>query len=392
MINNLSFTIKPIPKVCFGEKKLDQLPEIAGKSGSNLLIITGRSSFAATDSWTELQEKFKQNGNTLYTAAIGGEPTPADIDTIVDDNRQNRVSCVIAIGGGSVLDTGKAVAAMLEEEGPVKEFLEGVGTKPPSGRTKPFIAVPTTSGTGSEATANSVITQMGENGFKKSLRHDNFIPDIALIDPELTTGCSAALTAACGMDCFTQLVEGYLSTNSSPYTDSLAIQAISSFYPAIQLCFKQPDNIEARAAVSYSAFISGVVLANAGLGTVHGCAPNLGSMFGVPHGVACGTLMVSANRVTLDKLTRQAENQLALKKYANLGKTLSKEENKSDDYYQEQFIELLNQLTSFLEIPSLSELNIPKDSLPVVAEKTANKNNPVALNQEEVLELLKMRY
>lgn len=387
-----SFTIKPVPRVLFGPGNIEQLPTLTKVIRPRLLVITGKSSFTSTATWSRLQEQFSSKGISIFTAAVSAEPSPADVDSITANNRPNRISSVISIGGGSVLDTGKAVAAMLTEEGAVKEYLEEVGTRAPSGTTLPFIAVPTTSGTGSEATANSVISQMGKNGFKKSLRHDNFIPDIALIDPELTVGCSKEQTAACGMDCFTQLVEGYLSTAGSPYTDSLALEAISAIFPALQTSYRQPQNIEARSAMSYGAFISGVVLANAGLGTVHGCAPVLGSMFGIPHGVACGTLMLSANRITLKKLEAEQKNTQALQKYTALGKAVSNKEKVTDAYYRQLFIEQLAKLTEAVRIPSLSTLGIPSSALVDIAEKTGNKNNPIPLTREDILQMLEERF
>ncbi len=394
MIPSTPFTVKPIPTVYFGVGETAKLPAIITSLSSQLLLITGEKSFISTQLYQKMREKLAEDKTEVFHARISDEPTPEDIDKITGRHQDKNIDCVVAIGGGSVLDTGKAVAAMLKENCSIIEVLEDIGSRQPSGKTLPVIAVPTTSGTGSEVTANSVITKAGDNGFKKSLRHVNFIPSIALVDPQLTISCPKYITAACGMDCFTQLVEGFLSINASPFTDSLALEAIKQCYPALTTCYLDLGNIEARTALSYSAFISGIVLTNAGLGTVHGCAPILGSISNIPHGTVCGTLMATANRATLKKLRRlKTDDALhSLNKYTLLGQITSDKTNKSGQYYQDSFIAALESLTEFLKIPALSSLNIPKEQLEIIASKSTNKNNPAWLNEEEILQMLEESY
>src|SRR5208337_3331750 len=215
--------------------------------GNDILLVAGGSSFISSKSCEFLLNTFDLTGIRYHLDSISREPSPEMIDHIVIRHRNDRIKLVIAIGGGSVLDAGKAISAMLYKQESVAEYIEGIGNGNHPGTKIPFIAVPTTSGTGSEATKNAVISQVGKNGFKRSLRHDNFIPDIAILDPELTLSCSQALTAACGMDCFTQLVESYLSEKSFTYTDALALEGILLLKNSLIRAWKWGQDLEARA-------------------------------------------------------------------------------------------------------------------------------------------------
>jgi alcohol dehydrogenase class IV len=222
----LNFNFARIPEIHFGPGKIDSLPDLVLRYGSTVILLTGASSFRKSDKFDYLVKSFKNKSIQFFLNEINREPTPEDINSICREYSDTPVDVVVAIGGGSVLDAGKAISAMLGKTDPVEIYLEGVGTKGHDGSKIPFIAVPTTAGTGSEATKNAVLTRLGENGFKKSMRHNNFVPDIALVDPELSLNCPSAVTAACGMDAFTQLLESYVSTNSSPLTDALAYSGI----------------------------------------------------------------------------------------------------------------------------------------------------------------------
>jgi len=210
----------------FGPGKIDQLPKLARFYGKNLLLITGAKSFQESDQWPQLLKQLKKKSINIFQAMVTTEPSPLIIDEIVTRYQDQKIGVIAAIGGGSVIDAGKAVAAMMTKEESIIEYLEVVGNRSHDGKKVPFIALPTTSGTGSEGTKNAVISQVGENGFKLSLRHDNFVPDIAIIDPELTLNCPPKTTAACGMDALTQLLESLVSTQASIMTDSLALGAL----------------------------------------------------------------------------------------------------------------------------------------------------------------------
>jgi alcohol dehydrogenase class IV len=297
---------------------------------------------------------------------------------------------VVAIGGGSVLDAGKAIAAMLPLNESVKDYLEGVGTKAHPGVKIPFIAVPTTAGTGSEATKNAVLSETGENGYKKSLRHNNFVPDVAIIDPKLTLGCPPAITAASGMDAFTQLLESYLSTAANPITDALAYEGLKYISASLVPAYKDGPNLQARTAMALAAYLSGITLANAGLGLVHGFASSVGGYFNVSHGVICSTLMASANTITVQKLRTEKNNTAALAKYTATGKLFAGTDNRSDDYYIDFLLAHIGHLTRELKIPGLKQSGIASTDFKKIIQASDNKNNPAILNHEEMEEVLAM--
>ena len=245
--------------------------------------------------------------------SIPGEPSPEDIDNAVKSLDNEGIDLVVGIGGGSVLDAGKAISAMMHKPESVVRFLEGVGDMEHPGTKLPYIAIPTTSGTGSEATKNAVISKIGINGFKKSLRHDNLVPEIALIDPELTLNCPPEITAASGMDCFTQLTEAYLSDKSNEYTDALAMEGLKAIKLSLKRCCADGQDIEARTGMSFAALTSGICLANAGLGVVHGFASSVGGMYNIPHGLVCGTLMAKSNEINVRELRKNPGNHDCLK-------------------------------------------------------------------------------
>jgi len=384
------FNVKPTPNLCFGPGKLSRLAMLLKHFGSRLLIVIGGHSFISGSHWPGLRCDLLDHGFTFDLVHITGEPSPRDIDTICEKFSPGTIDAVIAIGGGSVLDAGKAVSAMLVENRPVAYFLEGIGIATPTGRKVPFVAVPTTSGTGSEATNNAVISSIGEIGFKKSLRHDNYIPDIALIDPTLTASCPRALTVACGMDTFTQLVEAYLSTSSSPFTDTLSLAGIQCVLRSLETTCNDGRDLAARTDMAYASYLSGIVLANAGLGTIHGFASAIGGFFTIPHGVVCGTLMAESNRAALMRLRHTGENPAALGKYANLGRMVGSEPI-PDEQAQDLFITYLDALTEKLGVARLGTYGIGEDDLDKIVAHSANKDNPARFNESELHEILQAR-
>jgi alcohol dehydrogenase class IV len=382
------FKFAPTPKILFRSNQISELDTVIKSYGSKIILVTGLNSFLGTKQAKTLLNKFDSDGFDYHLVKISGEPSPEMIDTAVKNLNDKSVNAVVAVGGGSVVDAGKAISAMLYKSESVSEYLEGIGGRIHPGTKIPFIAVPTTSGTGSEATKNAVISIVGKNGFKKSLRHDNFVPDIAIVDPELTISCPKNLTAATGMDCFTQLIEAYLSVISNEYTDALAFEGLKAVKSSLGQSIKNGDDIIARTGMSFAALTSGICLANAGLGIVHGFASSIGGMFNIPHGVLCGTLMASANKVNVSVLRKTGKANFSLKKYADIGKLFLGKERKTDEYYIDSFIQYLYELSEEFHLPGLRQFGLADKDLEEICSITENKNNPVKLTRENMIEII----
>ena len=389
MVND--FVLNRVPRILFGNGKLSALPGMVKAFGDNLLILTGRKSFLKSKQADELIDALKSKKINFSTEPVPHEPSPRMIDDLVRKYSGKAISVVVSIGGGSVLDAGKAVSAMLPLGEPVKEYLEGVGTRKHPGAKIPFIAVPTTAGTGSETTGNSVLSETGPEGFKRSLRHENFIPDIALVDPELTLSCTSMQTAISGMDAFSQLLESFLSTRCSKLTDALALEGILHVRNSLKKAVSNGNDPEARAGMSYASMLSGITITNAGLGLVHGFASSIGGRKDIPHGVICGTLMGVVNRAIIERLLKEDTNPAALEKYIRLGKLLSGTEERSDVDYAFYVANTIETLVEELKIPSLGNYGLTEEEITAIARSTDHKNNPVVFTTEELKDMLVKR-
>ncbi len=389
----MAFNFFANPHLHFGPGHINRLPELITFHGNTLLLITGARSLQKSDHWPRVMNALKKKSIRVYQAIVETEPSPSMIDEIVVKYRDQNIDVIAAIGGGSVMDAGKAVSAMMEKKESIIEYLEGVGNRSHDGKKIPFIAVPTTSGTGSEATKNAVISQLGKNGFKKSLRHDNFVPDIAIVDPELTLDCPPDITAACGMDALTQLLESLVSTNSSPMTDSLALGALEILGDAlITATTKHPHDMGTRTKISYASYISGLTLANAGLGVVHGFASVIGSVFNIPHGVICGTLLSEVTRHNIESLISLDPNGPAIKKYARASRLLSPSPvSKNHEESSRHLIKILAQWTDQLKMPGLGSYGVTLEDIDTIIGSTGQKNNPIRLSAKQLSKILQDR-
>jgi alcohol dehydrogenase class IV len=385
------FRFARLPEIHFGNGKIAGLPAIIKLYGKSVILVTGEQSFIKSKKSEILLRSFESAGIKHHNVTVSGEPSPEVIDQTVSRFKDEYVNVVVGIGGGSVIDAGKAISAMMNKSESVMEFLEGVGHKDHPGTRLPYIAIPTTSGTGSEATKNAVISQIGKNGFKRSLRHDNFVPDIAIVDPELTIHCPQDITAASGMDCFTQLTEAYLSDKSNKYTDVLAIEGLKTIKSSLIISYTNSEDIEARAGMSFAALTSGICLTNAGLGVVHGFASSIGGMYHIPHGVICGTLMAISNEVNVRELRKKTDNIAALKKYALLGELFLDEKGKTDEYYIDGFLQYLHKLSHDFKLKGLKKYGLEEKDIKLICANTEIKNNPVKLALEDLTEIVTSR-
>ncbi len=276
------FSIGRLPRIEFGSGSLAKLPEIARRYGQRLLIVVGARSFTASPRSEALFADLSACGCTWERVTVAGEPSPEGVDDTVRAWHGKDIDAVIGIGGGSVLDAAKAIAGLLRPGNSVMDHLEGVGPeKPYRGPATPFIAVPTTAGTGSEATKNAVLSRHGPDGFKKSFRDDQLMAEYAIVDPDLLATCPLELIAANGMDAFTQLLESYVSVRANPLTDALAMAGMEAARDGLIAWYTGGDGAAAgREQMAFASLLSGICLAQAGLGSVHGLAQPLGSRLG----------------------------------------------------------------------------------------------------------------
>lgn len=314
------------------------------------------------------------------------------VDEAVRTLRSEGIDVVIGIGGGSALDAAKAIAGLLKPGNSVMDHLEGMGPELPySGPSTPFIAVPTTAGTGSEATRNAVLSVQGPDGFKKSFRDEQLVAEVALVDPDLLATCPPAVIAANGMDAFTQLLESYVSSRAAPLTDSLAWGGIKAARDGLLSLYADAGDVTARKRMAYAAMVSGITLAQVGLGSVHGLAAPLGAFFPIPHGMACGTLVATATRVNIDSLRNREPGHPALEKYAQVGRLLSKQGQLDRDAAHTALLEVLESWTRALMLPTLAHYGVTPADIPrIVANSRGSsmKTNPVQLGDEDITAIL----
>ncbi|MEW6679174.1 MAG: iron-containing alcohol dehydrogenase [Pseudomonadota bacterium] len=384
----MNFTIARLPRIDFGPGALSRLPARIADYGKHALIVTGARSFSSGPHWAPMISALTAQGVAWELVHVEGEPSPALVDQIVVRFRQQQIDCVVGVGGGSALDAAKAIAGLLKPGNSVLDHLEGVGPELPyRGPTTPFIAVPTTAGTGSEATKNAVLSVQGEQGFKKSFRDDQLVAEWAIVDPDLLANCPPAVVAANGMDALTQLLESYVSTRANPMMDALAISGLERVRSALLAWYEnQGDLATHRADMAYAALLSGITLANVGLGSVHGLASPLGAFFPIPHGVVCGTLVAEACRINIAALKDRAPASAALAKYAHLGCILAGQ-SMAEDAAHQTLVEILTDWTHRLQLPRLGAFGVTEADIPrIVAHSRGSsmKTNPIELTDTEI--------
>lgn len=393
MINALAeFSTGRLPVVQFGSGTFRQLPGCIAQYGQRALLVTGTRSLLQSNRWEHLQEGLRQARVDWWHQTISGEPSPALVDQAVAQFANSDIQVVVGIGGGSVLDAAKAIAGLLRLGHSVMDYLEGIGAgQVYSGPAVPMIAVPTTAGTGSEATRNAVLSQTEPEPFKKSFRHEQLVPVVALIDPDLLISCPAPQIAANAMDALTQLLESYTSSRANPFTDALAEGGLRAVGEGL-LPWYQDNHPGGRSRLAYAALLSGICLAQTGLGAVHGLASPLGARFPIPHGVVCGTLVAEATRVNLAALQQREPHSPALVRYRRAHELLAG--LAPGEGSGEGLVALLADWCRQLALPTLGHYGVTAASFAqLAAESQGNsmKTNPVVLTEPELISILRAR-
>ena len=441
------FTVARLPRILFGAGRTRELGSVVAEFGRTALVIVRGPGFTDSTEWAVLRAGLEAAGVSVAVESVSGEPSPALVDEIVARHRAAHpgaarpgdarpgdarpggtsgsgatpISVVVGIGGGSVLDTAKAVAGLLIPGNSVMDHLEGIGPELPyRGPSVPFVAVPTTAGTGSEATKNAVLSVRGAGGFKKSFRDESLVARVAIVDPDLLAACPPELIAANGMDALTQLLESYVSVKANPFTDALALSGLACVRDGLVAWFEAaagrgvaaqrsvaapaaaiakapaaaaaPAPAPARERMAYAALCSGICLAQAGLGAVHGLASPLGAQYPIPHGVACGATLVAATRANIAALVARDPGSVALSRYAAAGWILSGVAGADDREAREALLVALETLTIRLAVPRLSAYGITEASIPaLVADSRGSsmKTNPITLTDDEIAATLR---
>lgn len=390
------FVIGALPRVIFGRGSIRDLPTLVREFGTCALLVTGARSFVDGPYWPVLTAQLRAAGIAIHRATVSGEPSPSAVDAAVTNFREAAIDVVVGIGGGSVLDAAKAIAGLLPHGNSVMDHLEGVGAQRPyAGPATPFIAVPTTAGTGSEATKNAVLSMPGRDGFKKSFRHDALVARYALVDPDLLSTCPPALIAANGMDALTQLIESYVSSRANAVSDALAVSGIVAAREGLLPWFELTRDADAaRERMAYAALISGITLAQVGLGSVHGLASPLGAFFPIPHGVVCGTLVATATAENIRALNARAPTHPALDKYAHVAELLTGKRFASRDLAWRGLVAILEEWTQCMQLPRLGAFGVGADDVAQVvagARGSSMKTNPIVLTDTEIARIVHAR-
>lgn len=379
----MQFEFATATRIIFGAATVRQVAPMAKTLGRTALVLTGRSPARAK----RLLDDLAAQGIQCATVRIEGEPGIRTIQSATAMAREAQCDFVIGLGGGSVLDAAKAVAALMTNAGDLMDYLEVVGGgKPLSKPAAACIAIPTTAGTGSEVTRNAVLFSP-QHRLKVSLRSPLMLPRVAVVDPELTYALPAELTASTGLDALTQLIEPYVSVRANPLVDGLCREGMGRVARSLRRAYEHGDDPAARADMSLAALFGGLALANAGLGAVHGLAAPLGGMFDAPHGALCARLLPVATEVNIRALRARAPHSIALQRYDEIARILTgNERSKADDV-----VSWLCELCEALRIPALSRYGVTMADGAAVVEKAAvassMKGNPIALTLAEMEEI-----
>jgi alcohol dehydrogenase class IV len=380
----MDFEFATATRIVFGAGKRRLLGGIAKSFGKRAFVVTGRSAARAAEVVDLLTEA--QISSAVFH--IAGEPTVDEVRRGAQIAASEDCDLVVGIGGGSALDGAKAVAALRTNPGDLFEYLEVVGRgQPLTQASAPCITIPTTAGTGAEVTRNSVLA-VPEHRFKVSLRSPFLLAKVALVDPELSYDLPPALTASTGLDALTQLIEPYVSHRANPLTDGFCLEGLRRAARSLARAYENGGDPQARADMSLAALLSGLALASAALGAVHGFAAPLGGMYTTPHGLLCAALLPQVMAVNVQVLRERQPDGEALRRYRQVAELLTG----TAGARAEDGIEWVRALCQKLQIPRLGACGIKATEIPEVVDKAAKassmKGNPIPLTVPELREIL----
>jgi len=379
------FQFSTATQIIFASGKFHEtVPQIAAY-GKRALVTSGVS---GTDLESEITSSLESQGIKCYVFTVLREPTTQLVSEAVDIARQSKIELIIGIGGGSAIDTGKAVSALIKNRGEILDYLEVVGRgKPLQEDPQSFIAIPTTAGTGSEVTKNAVL-EVPEEGVNVSLRSAKMYADLALVDPQLTLGLPPNITASSGLDALTQLIEPFVSNRANPLVDAICRQGIQVASRSLKRAYRQGDSLDAREGMSLASLFGGLALANAKLGAVHGFAAPLGGMLHAAHGSICACLLAAVMSMNVQALCERDPQNPVLNKYKEIAVLLTGESDAS----LEDGIHWVKETCEDLNIPGLRSMGFKEGMLGEAVQKGAIASsmggNPIQLTQAELESIL----
>jgi alcohol dehydrogenase class IV len=380
----MKFEFATATRIVFGAGAVNNAGAIAGDFGRRALVVTGRDATRAE----RLLAHLKSAGVSAATFPVTGEPELATVEQGTKLAKAERCELVIGFGGGSVIDTAKAIAAMLANDGELLDYIEIIGRGKALARpSTPFIAIPTTAGTGAEVTRNAVLASP-EHKVKVSLRSPLMLAKVAVVDPELTYDLPPALTASTGLDALTQLIEPFVCNRANPMTDGLCIEGLRRAARSLRIAFSKGQDKDAREDMAVASLFGGLALSNAGLGAVHGFAGPIGGSFPAPHGAICAALLPHVMAINLHALQQRDPNGPALYRYEEAARWLTGDmKAKADDG-----LKWVRALVLDLKVPRLGSFGIQREHFPDLVAKATNassmKANPIVLTPEELTEIL----
>jgi alcohol dehydrogenase class IV len=375
----MKYEFSTVQRIIFGSGSIRQLPDIVKEFGTRALVICGRT----PSRWAAVFRLLSEAGLELVEYHLRHEPTVRDIDDCSKVLKENPVDVVIGLGGGSCIDAAKAVSVMFYADGSVFDYLEVVGKGKKVTKKIPCIAVPTTAGTGAEVTKNSVIL-VPESRIKASLRNILLLPEVALVDPELCLGLPFEITASTGLDAFTQLIEAFVSLKSNAFTDMICKEGLTYASRYLVKSCEQPLDMTARTGMSHAALLSGLALANAGLGAIHGLAAPLGGLLHAGHGAICAALLPGVTKANIEQLHTKPDGYMYLEKYREICRIVTGDDGTDLGI----LIKWLSSLVERLQIHGLKMFGLEEEKIPEIVMRALNsssiKGNPVPLSQEQL--------